>query len=193
MIKPYKNTTGNWCRECPICKKILEYRSDKNAKYYASHCKKSCKSCSITGKIPSIETKNKISLHHKSIQLNKGKMVNQQTRQKLRNKAANQPRRFGKAVDNGQIEMINKWNKLGFNFIVNYKLHTDDFLYFLDGYDEEKSIVLEYDSKYHGTIGQKEKDLIRQEKIINILKPKKFWRYDSVNKQFKNVIESVGY
>lgn len=34
--------------------------------------------------------------------------------------------------------------------------------------------------------------LIRQNKIIDILKPNKFWRYDAVNKQCKNVLEKVG-
>ena len=29
---------------------------------------------------------------------------------------------------------------------------------------------------------------LRQQKIIDILHPKKFWRYDVVNKQCKNVI-----
>jgi len=53
-----------------------------------------------------------------------------------------------------------------------------------------KNIVLEYDSKYHNR--QKQKDLVRQEKIINILKPKKFWRYDVVNKQCKNILEREG-
>lgn len=109
---------------------------------------------------------------------------------KLRNRAAQQPRRFGKSVDQGQFEMITKWNKLGFNFEINYKLNTNEILYFLDGYDKEKNIVFEYDGKYHKY--NKQKDLIRQNKIIDILKPKKFWRYDAVNKQFRNVLESVG-
>jgi hypothetical protein len=50
--------------------------------------------------------------------------------------------------------------------------------------------VLEYDTKYHYRRQQKEKDLVRQQKIIEILKPKKFWRYDSTNKEFKNILES---
>ena len=95
---------------------------------------------------------------------------------------------LGRAVDVGQIELINKWNKLGFNFEINYQIHTDNFLAYLDGYDKERNIVLEYDSKYHNSRNQKQKDLIRQNKIIEILKPRKFWRYDSVNKKFKNIL-----
>ena len=37
---------------------------------------------------------------------------------------------------------------------------------------------------------QKEKDLVRQQRIIELLKPKKFWRYNSANKTINNVLES---
>ena len=104
-------------------------------------------------------------------------------------KSLSESKHLGKSVDKGQLEMINCWNKFGFNFILNYQVYTDDFLCYLDGYDKEKNVVLEYDSKYHNKFGQKEKDLIRQQKIINILKPKKFWRYNSITKQCKNVLE----
>ena len=93
-------------------------------------------------------------------------------------------------TDNGQLELIEKWNNLGFNFESNYQIHTDRDLFYVDGYDKEKNVVLEYDSKYHNKLGQKNKDLIRQRKIINILKPNKFWRYNSVNKEFRNVLEN---
>lgn len=36
---------------------------------------------------------------------------------------------------------------------------------------------------------KKSKDTIRQNKIIDILKPKKFWRYDAMNKQFRDVLK----
>jgi hypothetical protein len=94
--------------------------------------------------------------------------------------------------DIGQLEVIGKWNKLGFNLQPNYQIHIDDFLYYLDGYDKEKNVILEYDSKYHNSLKQQQKDLIRQNKIINVLHPNKFWRYNAVNKQWKNVLESLG-
>jgi len=90
-------------------------------------------------------------------------------------------------TDKGQLELLEKWNKLGFNFEPNYQVKTDQDLFYLDGYDKERNVVLEYDSKYHKVLGQKQKDLIRQQKIIDILRPKKFWRYDSISKSFKNV------
>ncbi len=91
-------------------------------------------------------------------------------------------------MDKGQLELIEKWNKLGFNFEINYQVKTDQDLFYIDGYDPIHNVVLEYDSKYHQRLGQKQKDLLRQQKIINILKPKKFWRYDSINRHYKNVI-----
>lgn len=92
-------------------------------------------------------------------------------------------------TDKGQVEMLDKWNRLGFSFEPNYQVHMDLDLFYIDGYDKEKNVVLEYDGKYHNTIGQKQKDLYRQQKIIELLKPNKFWRYNSENKTIKNVLE----
>ena len=91
-------------------------------------------------------------------------------------------------TDKGQLEMINKWNGLGFKFEPNYQVHTDTDLFYIDGYDKNKNVVLEYDSKYHQKFGWIKKDLVRQNKIIELLKPKKFWRYDAVNKTWRNII-----
>jgi very-short-patch-repair endonuclease len=93
-------------------------------------------------------------------------------------------------TDKGQLELLNKWNNLGFNFEPNYQIHIDKDLFYVDGYDPIHNIVLEYDGKYHIRRYQKEKDLIRQQKIIEILKPKKFWRYDAVTKTFRNVLKN---
>jgi len=63
--------------------------------------------------------------------------------------------------------------------------------FYVDGYDPIHNIVLEYDGKYHTSVGQQKRDLIRQQKIIDILHPKKFWRYDSKNKSFQNVLGGI--
>lgn len=95
-------------------------------------------------------------------------------------------------TDKGQIELLKKWNMLGFRFEPNYQVHTDTDLFYVDGYDKQRNVVLEYDGKYHKRSQQKKKDMIRQNKIIDILKPKKFWRYDAIGKQFRNVLERNG-
>jgi hypothetical protein len=104
-------------------------------------------------------------------------------------KALAETKFLGKSTDKGQIEMLKKWNQLGFKFEPNYQLVTDTNLFYLDGYDEARNVVLEFDSAYHLKPKQKEKDAIRQEKIIAILSPKKFWRFDSTSKSWKNIME----
>lgn len=103
--------------------------------------------------------------------------------------ALSESKYLGRSVDNGQVELVNKWNQLGFHFEINYQVHTNFDLFYIDGYDPINNVVMEYDSKYHKKPYQKEKDLIRQQKIIDILNPKKFWRYDAVNKKFRNVLK----
>lgn len=93
------------------------------------------------------------------------------------------------SADKGQLELLEKWNRLGFHFEPNFQLKTDTDLFYIDGYDKDHNIVLEYDSKYHFKEPQKSKDAIRQDRIMKLLNPKKFWRYDSVNRQMKNVLK----
>lgn len=51
--------------------------------------------------------------------------------------------------------------------------------YFVDGYDKERNIVFEYDEEYHKRCAkQKDKDLIRQKRILNDINPIMFLRYD---------------
>lgn len=71
------------------------------------------------------------------------------------------------------------------------KVKTDTDLFYLDGYDKEKNIVLEYDSYYHNKLNQKQKDLIRQQKIIDIIRPKEFWRYNSETQMSVNILENT--
>ena len=52
--------------------------------------------------------------------------------------------------------------------------------YFVDGYDKDKNIIVEYDEPKHYTINDtlKEKDLKRQNNIIKFQSPSQFWRYN---------------
>lgn len=93
-------------------------------------------------------------------------------------------------TDKGQLELIEKWNKLGFKFEPNYQIHTDTDLFYVDGYDKEHNVVLEYDGKYHNKTYQKMRDLVRQQKIIDIIHPKKFWRYNGMYNSFIECINN---
>jgi len=206
MEKKYK-------RICPKCETEILYTQKYNAKRDEGLL---CKSCCRVGIPFSNEHKRNLSIcktgtkqtmvtRLKNSATNKQRfLINPELKKKasetskrilhlphIRKKhveALSKTRWLGKTFDKGQLEFIDKWNKLGFNFEPNYQLHTDDFLCYIDGYDRQKNVVLEYDGKYHNTIKQKRKDLIRQEKIVEALNPKKFWRYDAFNKQLKNVI-----
>jgi len=93
-------------------------------------------------------------------------------------------------TDKGQIEMLEKWNRLGFNFEPNYQFKTDKDLFYIDGYDVKRNVVLEYDSKYHNKPKQQRADLIRQKIIIDTLQPNVFWRYNTVDKTFTAAYKS---
>jgi very-short-patch-repair endonuclease len=83
-------------------------------------------------------------------------------------------------TDKGQIELLEKWNRLGFSFEPNVQLRTTKGLFYIDGYDKKRNVVLEYDGKYHSKISQKTKDIMRQNEIIDFLNPNVFWRFNSV-------------
>lgn len=158
-------------------------------------------SSKAAGRIMPIEQKKKIGLSHL------GKFISNETKTKLQKsskrawKIPHIRQKYYTSLqktkwirvrsDIGQLELLNKWNRLGFNFQPNYQLHIDDFLCYIDGYDPIHNIVLEYDGKYHQKQNQQQKDIIRQQKIVDILHPKKFWRYNAVNKQYKNILEKV--
>jgi hypothetical protein len=60
--------------------------------------------------------------------------------------------------------------------------HVAELGYFLDAYDKEKNIVVEYDEKRHNQPNNKRKDLIRQNEIIKHLGCK-FYRFNEVTGQ----------
>lgn len=66
--------------------------------------------------------------------------------------------------DKGSKEWFANYNKIN-----NSNFQPKRFLrngYCADGYDSEKHIWMEFDTPYHKRVGQKEKDLIRQQNII---------------------------
>lgn len=215
----WKIDDKTWGRICPICKNIIKHH-DKRRVLRNNKSGVKCHSCAGKERTPPSDTTRKklsdwqkgrkFSVEHRKNISNS--LVGKKQTKERKNKtsycvkeamhrpdvrkrhldALAETKYLGQKTDKGQLELIEKWNKLGFNFIPNYQVHTHDFLCYVDGYDKEKNVVLEYDSKYHTKPIQQQKDIIRQNQIINILKPKKFWRYNSVNKQFRNVLKKVG-
>lgn len=204
---------GPFIRNCPCCNKKLEY---SRIDIYKISEKQNvlCKSCGQKRRIHPPEFSKKMSLiyknsspemkikrmgmlgkRHKNSTLEKMSQSNSISVAKAwkdpikRKNMLDRNKWDNHSVDKGSIELIEKWNKLGFKFKINYQVKDHINLFYLDGYDPIHNVIFEYDSKYHNSPSQKEKDLTRQEKIIKILNPKKFWRYNAINKKYRNVIE----
>lgn len=61
--------------------------------------------------------------------------------------------------------------------------------YFLDGYDKDKNVVFEYDEQQHFRGGKlMPKDIVRQSKIIEMIHPTAFFRYNEPKKILTEVI-----
>jgi hypothetical protein len=54
--------------------------------------------------------------------------------------------------------------------------------YSVDGYDKHNNIVFEYDEPKHNSPCRKQKDVIRQQNIINKMHPSLFIRYDELSR-----------
>src|ERR1035441_2135555 len=83
------------------------------------------------------------------------------------------------------IDNLNKERKWNLQHALNGG-EVELYGYFVDGYDKEKNIVFEYDEPNHNKSSRKTKDIIRQNRIINIINPTLFIRYDEAsNKLYK--------
>ena len=60
--------------------------------------------------------------------------------------------------------------------------------YSLDGYDTEKNIVFEYDEPKHSVKYHKTRDKIREERLVQEIRPSAFWRYDEKRKMLYNTL-----
>jgi very-short-patch-repair endonuclease len=190
-----------YIRNCPMCGKKV-YHTTKRILNQSIKEYRSCMSCSkksINNPNFGIKQSSNICLKKSYSQKQRYKKLEEREKAsastkrswkniEIRKKMIHTSKWINRRLDRGQLELLDKWNKLGFKFEPNYQIRIDDFLCYVDGYDKEKNVVLEYDGKYHHKLIQQKKDLVRQNKIISILNPKKFWRYDSVNKQCRNIL-----
>lgn len=186
-------------KKCRWCCNVIRGKSSNRKGIFHNENSKLAISLAHKGKKLSVETKQRMSNFQKTRYSNENerkkmsvRITNAMHRPDVRKKhieSLHQSKWIKVKTDKGQLELLDKWNKLGFNFEPNYKIKTDIDLFYIDGYDKNKNVVLEYDSKYHKPLNQMEKDLIRQRKIIDILHPKKFWKYDSETKTVKNILK----
>lgn len=165
------------------------------------------------GKKHSSETKQKMSKVHIGIKFSRctkeklskkkigknnpmyGKNFTKKHREKLRIAILKGIEKRGRTIsyNSKACEFIDKLNKKnGWN--LQHALNGGEVKiigYSLDGYDKEKNIVFEYDEKHHRREKKRKKDLIRQNNIINEIKPYKFIRYEEWNNRLYDAVTNI--
>jgi hypothetical protein len=157
-------------RVCPLCEDIIVY-SHYRTWWRAAKENSCCEHCakSQNGK------HNKGLLRSDEFRLKKSKEVlgrkhSEETKRKLRKLKAERFLRLniGTSVDKGATEYFIGLNSSGKS--IETTKYFSDIGYFADGYDPKDHIWYEYDTKYHSTRIQREKDMIRQNNIIDYFK-----------------------
>lgn len=123
--------------------------------------------------------KGTFTLNHK---INKGKKHSKTTREKQ--SISHRCNRAKWVINNIQFPNFNPkacyiieeyGKKHGYNFqhaLNGGEYHIKELGYWVDGYDKEKNVVIEYQEKSHLSSKRKEQDLKRKERIISLLKCK---------------------
>jgi hypothetical protein len=165
-----------WMRNCPKCGRQIKYKSEKILKISIKNNTK-CKSCSSQktfhfSKPLSVETKRKMRLA----------AIKNLIKQKIFvNKLG--PRFNIKACK--YFDELNKTNGWSLIHALNGgEYYIKELGYWIDAYDKNKNIVVEYDEKHHSSSKQKEKDLKRMTEIIKYLHCE-FLRYNESKKELK--------
>jgi TusA-related sulfurtransferase len=169
-----------YIRHCPKCGIEITHKDKDSLKVCEGRM---CRSCGNKGRIPSVETRNKLSEankgqipwilgnHHteetikKISATEKGKQHTEDAKRRMRIIKLQRVANLGISTkeDKGAKEYFDKLNAQGFNYKPK---RFWDLGYDADGYDKEKHIWYEYDTPYHNHPHMKKKDLIRQTNII---------------------------
>jgi len=213
----YQNKHQMWCRLCPSCKKEISYNNIRphKAKWQCKNAEiinKLCKSCKqmgkkncnygkstwIKGKQHSKETRNKISFSLiGGSSWNKGQPHRPDHKRKLRVAAAKRIQKLGvvefgpnynplacKFID--KLNLEKGWNLL--HAMNGGEFYIEELGHWMDGYDKGNNIIFEYDESDHERPSKKQRDLIRQNEIINHLKPSEFWRYNERHNELRRIV-----
>ena len=136
------------------------------------------------GKSLTQEAKEKLSLK------NIGKRLSEETKEKIRIARLNQIRKLGggPTYNKRACDFIDNLNII-YNLNLQHALNGGEQMiagYHVDGYDKTKNIIFEYDEPHHHWNYKKDKDMVRQQRIINKVNPSLFIRYDEKNNRLYN-------
>jgi len=124
--------------------------------------------------------------------INKGKHPTELTREKIRIVRLNQIKKLGggPTYNKNACDFIDRFNNNS-NYNFQHALNGGEQMiagYYVDGYDKERNVIFEYDEPHHSWDYKKKKDIIRQQRIIDKIKPQIFIRYDEKNNRLYDVI-----
>ena len=210
ILSTKKNTECNKCRgiknrkhngifeKLCSCGKLLKYTCRQSLNLSKTNNSK-CRGCATKESAKLIDRKfQKTNLYRKmmsralkSSEKNKNKFT-EEFREKLRTAKLNQIKKFGTNYNYNPLacKFIEEFgNRNGYNF--KHAMNGGEVVvsgYSLDGYDEEKNVVFEYDEPKHNGTGIKKRDKIREERIIKKINPNVFIRYDEEHNIIRDVI-----
>ena len=208
MPKDWKGITNKWVRSCPKCNIAIIY-SCKSTYNVGIKRNSKCYNCSANFTINkkgwnSSKTRScpqcNVSLTYSSV----GDCTNAEKKNKVCRNCCNEKRKQS-ILDNlnGKHTWAN-YNPKSLEYFDKLNIENDWSLqhalnggevkilnYFVDAYDKERNIVVEYDESYHydkqGNL--KQKDVLRQQRIITHLGCK-FFRYNEKTKELYEIKQS---
>jgi len=187
----------NICKEKIIYKTIESYWANKKKNSPCKKCTESMHSLKLKGRkrMPfSEEWKKNISESHKKSEVWIKSMNTDSYKQKHREKML-------RLIKEQKTKVCVNYLACDFFNLLNEKLNWNGFhgknkkeyqlnYYFLDYYDTENNIVIEWDEKHHNKKKQKEKDIIRQKYIINNLQCN-FYRINEITKKVVKIDDNI--
>lgn len=198
-------------KNCPKCGKI-QYYSRVDVFNLAVKNNWPCLSCSQKGRNVSDETKEKLRMASSGFKRpqqvkdkisstmkgRKGNPHSEETKHKLRLATINSLKK------RGCIPSARNYNPIACQFIdrlnqsngwsLRHALNGGEeelYGYFIDGYDKERNIIFEYDEIHHERRDRKEKDRIKQERLIREIHPTDFIRYNEKENKLYSVYENI--
>lgn len=164
-----------WIRNCPNCNNVIYYEnrifrnSTELKKHICIECQRKLHSIIMKGRRQSIDDRKKKRISKINYIIHKNGGV--------------RPMCNIKACK--YFDKLNEEKGWNFQHALNGgEYHIKELGYFIDGYDKEKNIVIEYDELHHNYPKYKEKDIKRMNEIINHLGCK-FLRYNEKTNELK--------
>lgn len=191
---------GGWTRQCKNCGRKMVY-SCKKSYILGYRTNSKCRRC-VTKEVSetrdmswaqSPEYKTKMSIALKSVR-NTDK-YGEKFRQKCRENKQKQIQQQGiqRTYNPVACKFMNQFN-LKFGTKLQHGMNGGEcqFVgYSLDGYDKENNIVFEYDEPKHHVLTVRQKDNERQKRLIECLRPNRFFRYDEKYNRLIDVITNT--